>query len=51
MDAQSYPFLIKNAVAPEVLDHVTAVTLLNWSRFKGNKTGMAQAVSFLSLIS
>jgi len=47
MDAQSYPFLIKNAVSSEVLDHVTAVTLLNWSRFKGNKTGDGSGRQFL----
>jgi len=47
MDAQSYPFLIKNAVAPEVLDHVTEVTLLNWSRFKNNKTGDGSGRQFL----
>jgi hypothetical protein len=47
MDAQSYPFLIKNAVSPEVLDHVTEVTLLNWGRFKGNKTGDGSGRQFL----
>jgi hypothetical protein len=47
MDAQSYPFLLKNAVAPEILDHVTEVTLQNWSRFKTNKTGDGSGRQFL----
>ncbi len=47
MEPQTYPFLIKNAVPSDVLDHVTAVTLLNWDRFKGNKTGGGGGRNFL----
>ena len=47
MDAQSYPFLIKNAVGSGVLDHVTQVTLLNWDRFKSNKTGDGSGRQFV----
>jgi hypothetical protein len=47
MEPQSYPFLIKNAVASNVLDHVTAVTLQNWDRFKSNKTGDGSGRKFL----
>ncbi len=47
MEPQSYPFLIKNAVAPDVLDHVTSVTLQNWDLFKNNKTGDGSGRRFL----
>ena len=47
MNAQSYPFLIKNAVTSEFLDHVTAVTLQNEDRFKTNKTGNDTGRKFL----
>lgn len=47
MEAQAYPFLIKNAVTSEFLDHVTEVTLQNESRFKSNKTGNGSGRKFL----
>jgi hypothetical protein len=47
MEAQSYPFLIKNAVTSEILDHVTEVTLQNEDRFKTNKTGDGSGRKFL----
>ena len=47
MQAQSYPFVLKNAVTSEFLDHVTAVTLQNESRFKSNKTGNGSGRKFL----
>jgi hypothetical protein len=47
MRPQSYPFLIKNAVTSEFMDHVTEVTLQNESRFKSNKTGDGSGRKFL----
>jgi hypothetical protein len=47
MNAQPYPFLIKNAVTAEFLDHVTEVTLRNEDRFKTNKTGNDTGRKFL----
>lgn len=47
MQAQPYPFLIKNAVTSEFMDHVTTVTMQNESRFKTNKTGEVAGRKFL----
>lgn len=47
MEAQSYPFLIKNAVPAAFRDHVTRVTLQNESRFRRNKTGNNTGRKFL----
>lgn len=34
-----YPFVIKNAVTPEFLEHVTKITLENAEQFKNNQAG------------
>ena len=49
MEAQPYPFLIKNAVTPEFLDHVTEVTFQNEEHFRTNKTGDVAGRKFLLL--
>jgi hypothetical protein len=35
----SYPFVYKNAVTPEFLEHVTKITLENAEQFKANQAG------------
>ncbi len=47
MQANAYPFVIKNAVTPEFLAHVTRLTLENEGRFKNNKTGGGTGRKFL----
>ena len=47
MEAQPYPFLIRNAVPDAFRDHVTKVTLQNESRFRRNKTGNNTGRKFL----
>jgi hypothetical protein len=49
MEPQSYPFLIKNAVTSEFMDHVTDVALQNEAQFRTNKTGEVQGRKFLLL--
>jgi hypothetical protein len=44
---QPYPFLLKNAVSADVLDHVTLVTIQHWSHFKTNETGEVAGRKFL----
>jgi hypothetical protein len=39
MQPQPYPFIIKNAVTPDFLAHVTAITLANEQQFQGNGDG------------
>jgi hypothetical protein len=39
MQPQRYPYVIKNAVTAEFIEHVTKITLDNEERFHNNKTG------------
>jgi len=39
MQPQRYPYVIKSAVTPEFIEHVTKITLDNEEQFKSNKTG------------
>lgn len=47
MDAQPYPFVIKNAVTPEFREHVTQLTLANEGQFRNNKTGNGTGRKFM----
>ena len=39
MQPQRYPYVIKNAVTPEFIEHVTKITVANEDHFNNNKTG------------
>lgn len=47
MKPQHYPFLIKNAVTAEFMDHVAKVTFQNEAQFRTNKTGNVDGRKFL----
>jgi hypothetical protein len=47
MQPQRYPYVIKNAVTPEFIEHVTKITIDNEDKFHNNKTGHDMGRKFI----
>lgn len=47
MQAQAYPYVIKNAVGPDFIEHVNKIVLANEDYFRNNKTGDGSGRKFM----